>query len=124
MSQQCQSLATNLGVVICPFVAGGPTVTGVRRASGKLDKDATVQTYRHYLLDARFGVLLEGSVSLSEEVAAALRNPPCLPIRLELPDRTLERSKKAQRSGRRRGCAQTVNKYEISRSGAKGTVTP
>jgi CRISPR system Cascade subunit CasD len=51
------------------------TVTGIRRASGKLDKDATVQTYRHYLLDARFGVLLEGSASLLEEVAAALRNP-------------------------------------------------
>ncbi len=51
------------------------TVTGIRRASGKLDKDATVQTYRHYLLDARFGVLLEGSASMLEEVAAALRNP-------------------------------------------------
>ena len=35
--------------------------TGIRRASGKVDKDATAQTYRHYLLDARFGVLLEGS---------------------------------------------------------------
>jgi CRISPR system Cascade subunit CasD len=35
------------------------TVTGIRRASGKVDKDATAQTYRHYLLDARFGVLLE-----------------------------------------------------------------
>lgn len=51
------------------------TVTGIRRASGKLDKEATVQTYRHYLLDARFGVLLEGPASLLEEVAAALRNP-------------------------------------------------
>src|SRR5260221_506343 len=51
------------------------TVTGIRRASGKLDKDATVQTYRHYLLDARFGVLLEGSASLLEEIAAALRDP-------------------------------------------------
>lgn len=51
------------------------TVTGIRRASGKVDKDATVQTYRHYLLDARFGVLLEGSAELLEEIAAALRNP-------------------------------------------------
>jgi hypothetical protein len=64
-------------VVNCPFVAWRTyhIVTRVRRASGKLDKDATVQTYRHYLLDARFGVLLEGSMSLLEEVAAALRNP-------------------------------------------------
>lgn len=51
------------------------TVTGIRRASGKLDEDATVQTYRHYLLDARFGVLLEGPGALLEEIAAALRNP-------------------------------------------------
>ena len=33
------------------------TVEGTRRASGKID-DGTVQTYRHYLLDARFGVIL------------------------------------------------------------------
>lgn len=32
-------------------------------------------TTRHYLLDARFGVLLEGPVALLEEIAAALRNP-------------------------------------------------
>ena len=51
------------------------TVTGIRRASGKVDNDATVQTYRHYLLDARFGVLLEGPTALLEEIAAALRNP-------------------------------------------------
>jgi len=51
------------------------TVTGIRRASGKVDKDATAQTYRHYLLDARFGVLLEGAEDLLEEIAAALRNP-------------------------------------------------
>ncbi len=51
------------------------TVTGIRRASGKVDADATVQTYRHYLLDARFGVLLEGSAALLNEIAAALRNP-------------------------------------------------
>jgi CRISPR system Cascade subunit CasD len=51
------------------------TVTGIRRASGKVEKDATVQTYRHYLQDAQFGVLLEGSTGLLEEIAAALRNP-------------------------------------------------
>ncbi len=51
------------------------TVTGIRRASGKEDKDATVQTYRHYLLDARFGVLLEGPVKLLKEIADALQNP-------------------------------------------------
>lgn len=51
------------------------TVTGIRRASGKVDDDATVQTYRHYLLDARFGALLEGPAALLEEIAAALRNP-------------------------------------------------
>lgn len=51
------------------------TVTGFRRASGKVDDDATVQTYRHYLLDARFGVLLEGQSALLEEIAVALRNP-------------------------------------------------
>lgn len=51
------------------------TVTSIRRASGKVDRDATVQTYRHYLLDARFGVLLQGPLALLEEIAAALRNP-------------------------------------------------
>lgn len=51
------------------------TVTGIRRASGKEDEDATVQTYRHYLLDARFGVLIEGASESLEEIAAALRNP-------------------------------------------------
>ncbi len=48
---------------------------GIRRASGKVDKDATVQTYRHYLLDARFGVLIEGPADLLGELAAALRDP-------------------------------------------------
>lgn len=51
------------------------TVTGIRRASGKVAEDATVQTYRHYLLDARFGVLVEGSAGLLNEIATALRNP-------------------------------------------------
>lgn len=45
-----------------------------RTASGKPDKDATV-THRQYLLDARFGVILEGERVLLESVAAALQNP-------------------------------------------------
>ena len=48
---------------------------GIRIASGKVDKDRTVQTYRHYLLDARFGVLLEGTATLLAEMAVALRDP-------------------------------------------------
>jgi CRISPR system Cascade subunit CasD len=51
------------------------TVTGIRRASGKVDDDATVQTYRQYLLDARFGVLIEGQAAVLEEITVALRNP-------------------------------------------------
>ena len=51
------------------------TVSGVRRASGKVDEDATVQTYRHYLLDARFGALVEGGEDLLQEVAKALHDP-------------------------------------------------
>lgn len=51
------------------------TVTGIRRASGKVEGDATVLTSRHYLLDARFGVLLGGDDSLLGEVEAALENP-------------------------------------------------
>jgi CRISPR system Cascade subunit CasD len=52
------------------------TVTGIRRASGKVERDATVLTYRHYLLDARFGALLEGEdVGQLETIAGALRNP-------------------------------------------------
>jgi CRISPR system Cascade subunit CasD len=44
-----------------------------RAASGaKLD---TVLSERHYLLDARFGVLVEGALDLLEEIAAKLRNP-------------------------------------------------
>jgi CRISPR system Cascade subunit CasD len=51
------------------------TVTGIRRASGKVDDAATLRTFRQYLLDARFGVLFEGRAALLEEIAAALRNP-------------------------------------------------
>lgn len=51
------------------------TVTGIRRASGKVEDDATVQTYRHYLLDARFGVLIDGPADLLAELVTALRDP-------------------------------------------------
>lgn len=51
------------------------TVTGIRKASGKVDRDKTVQSYRHYLLDARFGVLIEGSKELLGEISTALGNP-------------------------------------------------
>ncbi len=50
------------------------TVLDTRRASGAMDKDAVV-TRREYLLDARFGVILEGGRPLLERVAAALQNP-------------------------------------------------
>lgn len=50
------------------------TVKGTRRASGKID-DGTVETYRHYLLDARFAVLMRGDASLITRVADCLRNP-------------------------------------------------
>jgi CRISPR system Cascade subunit CasD len=45
----------------------------VRTAEGKTGK--TVLTYRHYLQDARFGVMLWGESSLLSEIATALQNP-------------------------------------------------
>jgi len=50
------------------------TVLDTRRASGTMNKD-TVVTRRQYLLDARFGVILEGDRELLEQVADALKNP-------------------------------------------------
>ncbi|MCS7338704.1 MAG: type I-E CRISPR-associated protein Cas5/CasD [Verrucomicrobiae bacterium] len=50
------------------------TVQRTRRASGKLNED-TVVTHREYLLDARFGVILAGPITLLEQVAHALQNP-------------------------------------------------
>ena len=44
-----------------------------RAASGA--KLNTVLSDRHYLLDARFGVLLEGPPECLDEIAAKLRNP-------------------------------------------------
>jgi CRISPR system Cascade subunit CasD len=43
-------------------------------ASGQPDKDSTV-TRREYLLDARFGVILEGPCEVLSEAAQALRDP-------------------------------------------------
>jgi CRISPR system Cascade subunit CasD len=50
------------------------TVLDTRRASGALNKDAVV-TRRQYLLEARFGVILEGDPSVLERAAAALQDP-------------------------------------------------
>lgn len=50
------------------------TVLGTRRASGKMNPDAVV-TRREYLLDARFGVILEASRPILERAAAALDDP-------------------------------------------------
>jgi CRISPR system Cascade subunit CasD len=50
------------------------TVLDTRRASGKPNTDAVV-TRREYLLDARFGVIVEGSRRILEEAATALGNP-------------------------------------------------
>ncbi|MCI0541718.1 MAG: type I-E CRISPR-associated protein Cas5/CasD [Verrucomicrobiales bacterium] len=45
-----------------------------RSADNKTLKNPVI-SYRHYLLDARFGVLLEGNKALIEQAASALRNP-------------------------------------------------
>lgn len=50
------------------------TVLDTRRASGAMNKDAVV-TRRQYLLDARFGVILAGDLSVLERAAAALEDP-------------------------------------------------
>lgn len=50
------------------------TILDTRRASGKLNKDAVI-TRRQYLVDASFGVILEGDQELMEKVVAALRDP-------------------------------------------------
>jgi CRISPR system Cascade subunit CasD len=50
------------------------TVEGTRSAENKPKKDAVI-THRHYLLDACFGVLLEGPRDTLEQAAAAMRDP-------------------------------------------------
>jgi CRISPR system Cascade subunit CasD len=50
------------------------TVLDTRRADRTMNNDA-VMTHRQYLLDARFGVILEGDRTLLERVASALQDP-------------------------------------------------
>jgi len=50
------------------------TVLGTRRARGLENRDPVV-TRRQYLVDARFGVVLEGDRELLERVADALQDP-------------------------------------------------
>lgn len=50
------------------------TVLDTRPASGKLNENAVI-TWREYLLDARFGVIVEAPRSVLEPVAAALADP-------------------------------------------------
>jgi CRISPR system Cascade subunit CasD len=51
------------------------TVMGTRRASGDVDYDATVESRRAYLQDARFGVLLTGAAETIDRAGRALKNP-------------------------------------------------
>jgi CRISPR system Cascade subunit CasD len=50
------------------------TVRDSRRADNSKNKDAVI-THRQYLLDARFGVTMEGDRALLELAAAAIQNP-------------------------------------------------
>jgi len=50
------------------------SVQNTRRASGTINKDC-VLTYRQYLTDAAFGILLEGGMVLLGEIATALADP-------------------------------------------------
>jgi CRISPR system Cascade subunit CasD len=50
------------------------TVLDTRRADGTMNKDAVI-TRREYLLDARFGVILQGDRTTLARVATALRDP-------------------------------------------------
>lgn len=69
------------------------TVQGFRRATGKIEKDGTAQTYRHYWQGCKYTVVLESdNRAFLEEVRQALLNPcwgiwlgrknciPCEPI--------------------------------------------
>lgn len=50
------------------------TVQNTRRASGAINNDCVV-THRQYLIDAAFGVVLEGDGDLLKNIASALDNP-------------------------------------------------
>ncbi|MBM3838524.1 MAG: type I-E CRISPR-associated protein Cas5/CasD [Verrucomicrobia bacterium] len=56
------------------YDAGDDWQSMPRSADNKTLKNPVI-SYRHYLLDACFGVLLQGDSALVEQVAAALRNP-------------------------------------------------
>jgi len=75
------------------------TILGTRTADNpKPRKDDTVQSWRDYLMDARFGVLLPGKSATVEEAARALINPiwgvwlgrkscpPAAPLLVRAPD--------------------------------------
>lgn len=51
------------------------TVLETRRARGAINDQNAVITHREYLLDARFGVVLDGPQDVLESAARALRNP-------------------------------------------------
>ncbi len=50
------------------------TVSGTRRASGAISRNAVI-SHRQYLLDSKFGVILAGPRPTLESVAEALRDP-------------------------------------------------
>jgi CRISPR system Cascade subunit CasD len=50
------------------------TVLDTRRADGAMNNDAVI-THRQYLLDARFGVIIEGDRGVLERASAALQDP-------------------------------------------------
>lgn len=50
------------------------TVQNTRRATGAINNEC-VLTYRQYLADASFGLLLEGETAFLEGIATALKNP-------------------------------------------------
>jgi len=50
------------------------TVQNTRRATGSINTDC-VLTYRQYISDAAFGVLLKGETELLKKIATALENP-------------------------------------------------
>jgi CRISPR system Cascade subunit CasD len=68
--------APNVAGSVLPrrFLEDFHTVLDTRRASGTLSNDAVI-THRQYLLDARFGVILEGDHTVLDRVAAKLQDP-------------------------------------------------
>jgi CRISPR system Cascade subunit CasD len=69
-----RKLRSGDGVLLLLRLEDYQTVGDTRRASGKMNPDAVV-TRREYLLDARFGVVLEGPRDVLERAAKALNDP-------------------------------------------------